>query len=746
MKNAQRPDHISLGSLLIWLREGKFVIPDFQREFEWQPWDIRDLVRSIFLDYYIGSLLLLKGKKDTFETLSCEPIYGREDLKYPDQIVLDGQQRLTAINYAFTSTERKLPNRSAKAFYWVHVTNFVSQNYDDAFHYRWDSRYAKRLFSQRELQYEEHVFPCTVIGEGGFEIFNWVKGYETFWLNRAEALTGTDELGATEARQRSLDASVFGEHVHSMVTQYQISYNELDRDLEIDKVCDIFTQLNSKGVQLDIFDLMNALLKPKGLQLKYLWRDASERLAFVESNKMNVYVLQVMSILAQDYCSPKYLYYLLPQQTKVVRDPDGTRREERLVLDTDDFLARWTAAVNAMARAIDTLKHPQEFGAVAPRFFPYVSILPVFAALRYHLETGPSALKFSGQKKIRHWYWASVFDNRYSGSVESTSAQDYRDIRKWITDDAYKPTWIRDFEHRLGGIDLHGTVNSGSSIYKGIFNMFILEGARDWLTGDIPPYDDVDDHHIVPTSWEVTKSRPGEIHTILNRSPLTSSTNRQIIRDRLPNEYLPELIARNGEKVVRSTLQSHYITSEAIDILLRNPFTLNDYHEFLAERKRAVVDVIQRLVSDERLDLSPALADLDQDIEDIELGLRRLIASTLEFNRELLPDPVRVKVKERLETESRRDPLFDRDKSESLAGMLEFADLRDLESTIVNKANWEKFQPCFSVKELLAGKFNQLAGLRNAIRHSRSVNQVTQKEGEAAITWFGQILQKANDV
>ncbi len=41
-----------------WLREGRYVVPDFQREFEWQPWDIRDLVRSIFLDYFIGSLLL----------------------------------------------------------------------------------------------------------------------------------------------------------------------------------------------------------------------------------------------------------------------------------------------------------------------------------------------------------------------------------------------------------------------------------------------------------------------------------------------------------------------------------------------------------------------------------------------------------------------------------------------------------------------------------------------------------------
>lgn len=68
MRDAQKPDHISLNTLINRLREGRFVIPDFQREFEWFPWDIRDLTKSIFLDYYIGSLLLWKGKKKALRT------------------------------------------------------------------------------------------------------------------------------------------------------------------------------------------------------------------------------------------------------------------------------------------------------------------------------------------------------------------------------------------------------------------------------------------------------------------------------------------------------------------------------------------------------------------------------------------------------------------------------------------------------------------------------------------------------
>lgn len=39
MKDAQKPDHLSLNTLVTRLGEGRYVIPDFQRDFEWEPWD-----------------------------------------------------------------------------------------------------------------------------------------------------------------------------------------------------------------------------------------------------------------------------------------------------------------------------------------------------------------------------------------------------------------------------------------------------------------------------------------------------------------------------------------------------------------------------------------------------------------------------------------------------------------------------------------------------------------------------------
>lgn len=75
MKNIEKAERIHLGSLIKELKKGHFVIPDFQREFEWEPWDVLDLIRLIFMDYYIGTLLLWKSSEHNFKVLSCESIY-----------------------------------------------------------------------------------------------------------------------------------------------------------------------------------------------------------------------------------------------------------------------------------------------------------------------------------------------------------------------------------------------------------------------------------------------------------------------------------------------------------------------------------------------------------------------------------------------------------------------------------------------------------------------------------------------
>ena len=739
MKNAQKPDHITLNVLIDWLKAGRFEIPDFQREFEWKPWDIRELMRSIFLDYYIGSLLLWKGKKENFEALSCEPIYGYGKPEGRREfIVLDGQQRLTALYYAFLSPEVNLPGRSNRAVYYICVDKFMAGEHDQAFHYDWFSKRLDVILNSRKSQFANHIFPLDIVGSGMWgDLPKWAEEYEEHWRKEAKNAVDDDE---SEATRHADNAKEFGVHLKEITQQYQISFIELDEDLEIDKVCDIFTQINSRGVRLDVFDLMNALLKPKGLQLKKMWREAEPLLRFVETDKMNVYILQVMSILRQGYCSPKYLYFLLPGEKKQVRDSTGAMHKEVLVSDITEFENHWATAVNALESAIDLLKNTREFGAISSKYLPYVSIIPVFAALQKYAETLQTTKRLDAQRKIRYWYWASVFLNRYSGAVESTSARDFLDVKAWFESDNSEPSLIEEFKQHFKNLELRKEVKSSTSVYKGIFNLLVLQDARDWITGKSPMHNDLDDHHIVPASWGKKYLKGNLINTILNRTPLTSETNRNFINDQLPNTYLREMINNNDEKSVNMILESHLISPTALEILLRDPFTPDDFDTFITERRRTLLNAIENLLIKERLDLQPVLRELDENIEKIEITLRQVVDNSLSKNPVNLPSHVLQKIEQRLERARKKNPAFDTDHYQGLIGKLEFCDLRELQDVITNKTTWPKFESCFMNKETLMRRFDQLAELRNSIRHSRKVDEITRSDGDAAIRWFQEVL------
>jgi hypothetical protein len=202
-------------------------------------------MRSIFLDYYIGSLLLWKGKEENFNALACEDIYGFDgNGSSPEHIVLDGQQRLTAMYYAFIAPDASAPNRRNRCLYFIRVDRFMDGAYDDAFDYDWTRR-GVNLLKNRAAQFESHMFPLAVVGAGGWDLPNWVQAYEGHWRGKAETAEGSEEADA--ARRHADDAQQFGEHLKGITEQYQIAYVELDRELAIDKVCDIFTQVTARA-------------------------------------------------------------------------------------------------------------------------------------------------------------------------------------------------------------------------------------------------------------------------------------------------------------------------------------------------------------------------------------------------------------------------------------------------------------------------------------------------------------------
>jgi hypothetical protein len=725
MKNIEKADRFHLGGLIDEIKKGNFVIPDFQREFEWRPWDVRDLIKSIFMDYYVGTLLLWRGNKDNYKLLNCKSIEGFKEKVNPGHIVLDGQQRLTAMYFAFFNPNHAFPRRKSPIIFTANIERLLEEDFDNAFEYNFLTKKNKALFEDKNLQYEQHIFPLGEMKEGAWGVGDWIKGYRDYWLEKAENATGETK---TQYIQHSENAKKFKLTIEDLFNNYYISYIELDQAIDVSKVCEIFTQINSKGVRLDIFDLLNAILRPKEIYLKQMWKDTKSRLTFMDNKKMKIYVLQVMSILEQAYCSSKYLYYLVPEVTKSVKTADGSIEEIVLVPDSEAFISKWNNSVDAVEKSINALRNPRDFGAIKSDYVPYPSIIPAFAAIKSYLENSKLKSQIDAHSKIRKWYWSSIFTNRYSSSVESTSARDFQDMRKWFEDNSSQPSMVDEFIEMYKSLDFITENQNGSAIYNAIFNLFVINEARDWSTFELPEYDKLDDHHIVPIS-AFKKIAGSSINSILNRTPLSSKTNRHIIGSRMPNVYLKEMFDNNDEKKVYSILESHLLSKKAVGILLRDPFTKSDWDEFLEERKSSILQAIEGKLIKESVPTPPLLNEINSRIENVEKKIRALILALASNNNvemeNLIPSHIIQKLNERLNGERRRNPSLNL----SVEVRLSFLDLQELFGIIASKATWNSFEDTFKSKETLQLRFNQMAALRNSIRHTRDVVKLRDSKG-----------------
>ena len=135
--------------------------------------------------------------------------------------------------------------------------------------------------------------------------------------------------------------------------------------------------------------------------------------------------------------------------------------------------------------------------------------------------------------------------------------------------------------------------------------------------------------------------------------------------------------------------------------------------------------------------------ELDEKIESVELGLRRLVTKRLDQDPSLVPSHIEERIQEQIQRALKANATLTEADFESLQSRLEYSDVRHLQDIITNKSLWARFAETYGSKPALELKFAQFAALRNAIRHSRSVDEIAKMEGEAAILWFEKTTAKA---
>ncbi len=592
---AENPGKASVGDLVKAIHKGEYVIPHFQRGYEWQPSMVSDLFVSIIQDYFAGLLLFWALSDDRIDTEVWDSVWGAPPTSSPSCAILDGQQRLASLYYAIQNPRKRFPNRKTYYTWYLDLGKCLNERYEEAVDYKYSFNYrpTARLREESDEWATDGVLPLAFLSDSSFmgaDLGNFINVFVEARKNQGlEA-----DSGKTFMQLFSLVLRVMN---------YEFITTTLNEDRDIHDICNIFARINQKGMRLSTFDLMNAFLYPHGIKLRKRWERLDNNQLKDVDRSVHEYLLKVISLHKQGYCSSKYIYNLIPEERTKKRTESGSMEEVVLVESRDEFLALWKKACHYGEKArhmiMNVGKH--NFGAVKSKFIPNTTVVPVLAAVLWEREKQEGYDGFG--EALDKWYWSATLSGDYSGSSDTVMAEDFRDWQRWFDDGSELRRTMRvDAEFIRNELDLRGATRGAQ--YNAVLSMLALNGAKDFFTGIPLAMGDymaerINDHHIFPsrvkglnpaTSREFAERRD----CILNRTLLLDETNKNKIGNKRPSVYLRQMVesgAVDSREEMEELMRAHFISRAGLDCLFRD-----DFDGFIAEREKTLKEHMLTMV------------------------------------------------------------------------------------------------------------------------------------------------------
>ncbi len=627
---AFKTNPVSLEELLRQCGNGKIQLPDFQRSWVWDEERIKGLIASISQAFPVGALMTLEVKPGAADTFARRPIQGADAAVFdsaPDQLLLDGQQRMTSLyqtclrrEVVHTVTPRL---KLVKRWFYIDMRKSMdpSEDRENAIVSVPEDRRIKSDFDRKveldlstaELEYENLMFPLNQV----FDSMNWMMGFWTYWTQKGE-LEKTEFFKA------------FNESVLQNFKSYQLPVIALSPDTSHEAVCLVFEKVNTGGKPLDAFELVTAMYAARGHRLRDDWlgadgkpglqtrlqlygRAAEQKFGVLEK----VAATDVLQAIALLHGVEKRAAEIAAGRKESELSAVRATRQSLLDLPLEAYLKHRGAVEEGFKTAARFLRQNHIYRVLD---LPYQGQLVPFAAILAMI--GPKFDHAAVRDQLARWFWCGIFGELYGSAIESRFAKDVLEVPAWldggpepstITDGRFRPERLRTLRTRL------------SAAYKGIHALLMAEGARDLRSGqhfkDTVFFDEyVDIHHIFPQDWcKKQKIEPKVFDTVINKTPLSYKTNR-ILGGVAPSVYLERLETggKDTPPISRDALDE-YLASHAMDpALLR----ADDFAGFMADRESRLLAMISRATGHAitRADATPEEGeDLPQDDEGFDL-------------------------------------------------------------------------------------------------------------------------------
>jgi len=543
---------IGIKQLLAEIHSGEMVLPDFQRDFVWDPAATQSLLVSISEVFPAGSLLRVRDRDRglAVRMFSGAPVANVNGYTY---LLLDGQQRLTSLYHAlygeglyrfFVDLERALAEGSPEG------------DDNDTIFYRRSNVKVRSLELDAAQQARELVLPLSVFHKrpGGF----WK------WVTDVRNHLSDEHKDTFESNMQELYSSWlvnFDNYTFPTVT--------LKAEVPLEALCTIFETLNNTGVKLSAFELLVARFFKFHVNLRKLWEKAQKKHPILTEYEVEPYsAMQALSLVVSGSC--------------VRKDVLAITREQ-----LEDY---WDDVIEGLVYGLEILR--DDCKVVSRKLLPTPSMVGPLAAICTISQSGKPKGAVVGVRRARivRWLWCAMFGQRYEAAANTRAERDVADMRAWFAGGAV-PLIVEQF--RFEKDDLRDIYNKSSSIYKSVISLVMASQplARDFHSANVISQamvntGEVDDHHIFPSSYlenEKGINKKADRDCVLNRTLIDRPTNI-LISDRAPSEYLADI--DKGGKTDEILLTHLCPTGE--DSPLRN----DDYDGFLAARAELVYAAI----------------------------------------------------------------------------------------------------------------------------------------------------------
>ena len=566
--NGMKTNDMPILDLMKDIGAGKIQLPDFQRGWVWDDNRIRGLIASITQNFPVGAAMFLEYGNNSvrfkYRMIESAPALN----VVPEQLILDGQQRLTSIYAAFCSPNavktKTDKGNATNQFYYIDIAKALDPTVDriEAIISVRENKQIVSDFgrsidldvSTAEKEYGNKLFPLNIILDDE-KCFEWEQAYLAYHNNSHEI---------------SNEYRAFRGKIILPVTHYKIPVISLDKDTPKEAVCQVFENVNQGGVSLTVFELVTAIFAMDDFELRTDW-DQRKR------EKLNGDVLSIVT--ATDFLTACTLLSAYERGETV-----SCKKKDVLALKLIDYQAYADRLTQGFQEAEILLAEERIFTS---RDLPYTTQLIPLAVLCALLLPDHRIKASKVENKIKQWYWCGVFGELYGSANETRYVNDVVGVMSWLAGGALPKTIVDSYFNPMRLLMLQ---SRRSAAYKGIMALVMKNHSRDFISGqemDLALYKatGIDIHHIFPKSYCISKHYEyGKWDSVINKTTISYGTNREI-GGAAPSVYL----ARIEKKVTPADLRD-YLATHWIDM---DDCRTDDFARFIVNRARKILDAIE---------------------------------------------------------------------------------------------------------------------------------------------------------